>query len=247
MMRLYQWISGKELMERWQINPLGLVDIVIYERLPVYEPDGRIVEDIEYEYEYIKRAGHSDLFPLPPPPKKDNPSIYDLIFHPEVYGYKIPGPSVSIPPNYIPMADRIGQLMFKLIEVERFEKENNLILQDIEPRKEDKNSKNQLYKKEKRKNKIQIIREKVREKAIELWQNDPTITIADMFVNHEISEIAVRENGEIFVEKTIRDWIKDLCPDRSPGRRPETKPKQSKKGAKYLPNPDRSSGRPKGK
>jgi hypothetical protein len=48
-------------MERWQINPLGLVDIVIYERLPVYEPDGRIVEDIEYEYEYIKRAGHSDL------------------------------------------------------------------------------------------------------------------------------------------------------------------------------------------
>ncbi|MFZ5449945.1 MAG: hypothetical protein ACOZFS_15040 [Thermodesulfobacteriota bacterium] len=82
MMRLYQWISGKELMERWQINSLGLVDIVIYERLPVYEPDGRIVEDIEYEYEYeyIIRAGHPDLFPLLPPPKKDNPSIYDLIF-----------------------------------------------------------------------------------------------------------------------------------------------------------------------
>jgi len=172
--------------------------------------------------------------------------MYELILNPEPYDFEIPGATLT-DPNYIPLANRIEQLMFKLIEVERFEKENNLILQNIEPIKDDKNGINQIHKQEKRKNKVQIIRQKVREKAIKLWQNDPTITIADMFVNHEISEIAVRENGEIFVEKTIRDWIKDLCPDRSPGRRPETKPKQSKKGAKDLPNPDLSPGRPKGK
>lgn len=180
-------------------------------------------------------------------PKQDNPSIYELILNSEAYDFEIPHLHTPIDLNYIPLATRIEHLMFKLIEVERFEKENNLILQNIEPIKEDKNSINQIHKKEKRKNKVQIIKEKVREKAIELWQNDPTITIADMFVNHEISEIAVRENGEIFIEKTIRDWIKDLCPDRSPGRRPETKPKKSKKGAKDLPNPDLSPGRPKGK
>jgi hypothetical protein len=230
-------------MERWQVKPLDLVDVVIYENLSIFEPDGRLAE---YKFEGSLRANHPEIFPLPPWPKKNNPSIYELILNPEPYDFEIPGSTLT-DPNYIPLANRIEQLMFKLIEVDRFEKENNLILQDIEPVKEDKNGKNQFHKKEKRKNKVQIIRGKVREKAIELWQNDPTITIADMFVNHEISEIAVRENGEIFVEKTIRDWIEDLCPDRSPGRQPETKPKQFKKRAKYLPNPDLSSGRPKGK
>jgi hypothetical protein len=57
----------------------------------------------------------------------------------------------------------------------------------------------------------------------------------------------MENKDQIIMEKTIRDWIKDQCPDRSPGRRPETKPKQSKKGAKDLPNPDLSPGRPKGK
>lgn len=210
-MRLYQWISGKELIERWQINPLGLVDIVIYERLPVYEPDGRIVEDIEYEYEYIIRAGHPDLFPLPPPPKKDNPSIYDLIFHPKVYDYKIPDQSVSIPPNYKPMADRIGQLMFKLIEVERFEKENKLILPDsqqdnIEPGKE------------RKKIKSQICREKVRERAKEIWSKHPEITIAAMAISDEITNITMQLCGKMFVDDTIREWIHDICPNSSPGR-----------------------------
>ena len=105
-------------------------------------------------------------------------------------------------------------------------------MQDIEPIKEDQNGKNQVYKKERRKNKIQIIMVKVREKAIELWQKDPTITIADIFVSNEISELAVRKYGEIFVEKTIRDWIKDLCPDRSPGSGPRQNLSNLRRGPK---------------
>jgi hypothetical protein len=79
--------------------------------------------------------------------KKITPSIYELILNPEPYDFEIPGSTLT-DPNYIPLANRIEQLMFKLIEVERFEKENNLILQDIDPRKEDNNGKDQLNKKE---------------------------------------------------------------------------------------------------
>jgi len=68
-----------------------------------------------------------------------------------------------------------------------------------------------------------------------------------MAISDKITNITMEQCGKMFNEDTIRRWIKDLCPDRSPGRRPETKPKKSKKGAKDLPNPDLSSGRPKGK
>jgi hypothetical protein len=244
-------------MERWQVKSLDLVDLVLHKKLHVYEPDGRLVD---YKYEDEIRINHPS--PFPPSPAKDNPTVYDLIFNAEAYDFKIP--AGFIPPDYIPLANKIEHCMFKLIQVERFEKEHNLMLQDREEvRDENKSPWEEVntiakeengrlspgkapveLKKERKKTKVQIIREKVREKARELWQNDPTITIADMFVNHEISDIAVRENGEIFIEKTIRDWIKDLCPDRSHGRRPKKNPK---KWTKDLPGPEPSSGRPKGK
>ena len=69
-MRIQQWISGKELMERWQVKPLDLVDIVLYENLSIFEPDGRLAE---YKFEESLRANHPEIFPLPPLPKKDNP------------------------------------------------------------------------------------------------------------------------------------------------------------------------------
>lgn len=207
------WISGKELMERWQVKPLDLVDLVLYDNLHVYEPDGRLIVDFKYENEI--RINHPG--PFPPSPPEDNPTVYDLILNSAAYDFEIP--AGFIPPDYIPLANKIEHCMFKISEVKFFEKEHNLILQNREETRVE-------PKKERKKTEVQIIKEKVREKARELWRKDPTITIADMFVNNEISEIAVRKNGEIFAEKTIRDWIKDLCPDRSPGRRPKKNPKQ---------------------
>jgi len=113
-------------MERWQVKPLDLVDIVLYENLSIFEPDGRLAE---YKFEESLRANHPEIFPLPPLPKKDNPSMYELILNPEPYDFEIPGSTLT-DPNYIPLANRIEQLMFKLIQVELFEKEHNFSLQN---------------------------------------------------------------------------------------------------------------------
>jgi hypothetical protein len=66
----------------------------------------------------------------------------------------------------------------------------------------------------------QIHRIKCSDVAQNLWDEDPNITIADMIFNDEIIEAC---NGKVYAEKTIRNWIKDLCPNRSPGRRPKKK------------------------
>ena len=57
--------------------------------------------------------------------------------------------------------------------------------------------------------------------AADLWKKDPSITIAKMIERQEIIDVSEKENGDCYLEKTLRDWIKDLCPNRKPGRRPK--------------------------
>jgi hypothetical protein len=100
-------------MGRCQVNSFDLVDVVICEMLPVYKTDGRLAE---HDYEGLIKAKHPRLSPILP--KQDNHTIYELILNSDAYDFKI---SHTHPdPNYIPLANRIEQLMFKLIEVERF-------------------------------------------------------------------------------------------------------------------------------
>jgi hypothetical protein len=56
--------------------------------------------------------------------------------------------------------------------------------------------------------------------AQQLWKKDPTITIADMALRDEINKAC---DGEVYAEKTIREWVKKECPNRNPGRRPKKK------------------------
>lgn len=238
-------------MERWQIKPLDLVDIVLYEKLPVYEPDGRLVD---CEWEDAIRANHPG--PYPPPPPKDDPTIYDLIFNPLSYDYKIH--PIYPPSDFIPLANRIEQCLFRLSDVEGFEKEHN-ILQDNMKRRVQKEIQrqeiNSIDKKDisksgliiahvdqnikRKKNNRQELIEKVRRRAGLAWIKDPTITIEAMSQRDEISTIAVKKDGTNYTIKTIRNWIKDMAPNRSPGRRPEKeaeKSHKSKKGVKDLPS-----------
>jgi len=64
-------------------------------------------------------------------------------------------------------------------------------------------------------------RTKCREVAKGLWEKDPTITIHEMMEREELLEVTKRKDDQLFVEKTLRNWIKDLCPNRKPGRRPK--------------------------
>lgn len=49
-----------------------------------------------------------------------------------------------------------------------------------------------------------------------LWEEDPTITIADMAHLDAINRVC---DGKVYSENTIRKWIKEYCPNRAPGRR----------------------------
>jgi hypothetical protein len=62
------------------------------------------------------------------------------------------------------------------------------------------------------------------EKAQELWKADPTITIQDMGLRDEINELF---EGRVYVEATMRKWLKDVCPNRKPGRRSKPSPLHS--------------------
>ena len=53
-----------------------------------------------------------------------------------------------------------------------------------------------------------------------LWDSDPTLTIVHMA---ECDEINLLFDGSVYVEKTIRNWIKDLNPNPKPGRRTNRK------------------------
>ena len=66
---------------------------------------------------------------------------------------------------------------------------------------------------------VQRHKEQCQKVAKSLWKKNPTITIADMIQQNEITIEACE--GKDYTEKTIREWINDLCPDRSPGRRPK--------------------------
>ncbi|MBF0552676.1 MAG: hypothetical protein HQK60_19355 [Deltaproteobacteria bacterium] len=53
--------------------------------------------------------------------------------------------------------------------------------------------------------------------AKQLWEDDPTVTIASMVRRPEIIEAC---EGSLYPTKdTVRNWIQNLCPNRKPGRR----------------------------
>jgi hypothetical protein len=72
---------------------------------------------------------------------------------------------------------------------------------------------------EKKQRPNQIAKTECRKIAKNLWNEDPSITIADMIVSDKISNECLAIAGNTFTENTLRDWIKDLCPNRLPGRR----------------------------
>jgi len=57
--------------------------------------------------------------------------------------------------------------------------------------------------------------------AQQFWDEDATITIADMIKKKEIIQVSKKSDDSLYQEDTVHNWIKDLCPNRKPGRRPK--------------------------
>ena len=61
-------------------------------------------------------------------------------------------------------------------------------------------------------------KEAVLKVAKRLWEEDETLTIADITLHDDINE-TTKPNGKNFSEGTLREWVKDLAPSNKPGRR----------------------------
>ena len=61
-------------------------------------------------------------------------------------------------------------------------------------------------------------KEAVLKVAKRLWEENETLTIADITLHDDIN-ITTKPNGKNFSEGTLREWIKDLAPSNKPGRR----------------------------
>lgn len=116
--------------------------------------------------------------------------------------------------------DTIASFQFALSEIEAIENEPNFRkdisspIVDIDtPRDADK----KLRPDQKAKNKCRDVAKKLREK-------NPNITIAAAIRHKYMMEVSKKKDGNHYVEKVVRDWIKDLWPEemRKPGRRKGT-------------------------
>ena len=76
--------------------------------------------------------------------------------------------------------------------------------------------KNKIKSKSQRHKLSRMEREKVRETAKQLWEEDKTLTIAGLIISDAINKAAPNR-----AETTLRSWVKDLAPSNKPGRRPK--------------------------
>jgi hypothetical protein len=101
------------------------------------------------------------------------------------------------------------QSIFKRDDVLEMEKmsQHSLVAEDTQPTK--------------RLRPAQKAKTEARKVAVKLWKEDRQMTIQDLINKEEMIEVTRRPDGNLYTEKTVRNWINKLCPDRSPGRRPK--------------------------
>ena len=182
MSKFLRWIEADKLMERWGIGPLDLTDYVLESKLTAY---------------YRNKTQHNIHYDL-----MDPEDLLDEFI-------EVNGKWERALGFYVPFGDRVNDIIFKIDDVLRFEKEY------VE------NIKEPADINDKKLRDSQRHRERCRAIAELLWENNPKITIEDMVHRDEIIKIGCEKN--IYHGKTIRKWINDLCQNRDPGRKPKSK------------------------
>jgi hypothetical protein len=234
-----KWISGAELLSRWDIKSVELFDYVRKGLRPhsilgkpmappnVSEKLGYL-EEWEKELETLKRLCKSPMDSRPVVrmrQEKDRKERIKKVPHLEKKIKTLKEELSQIDThsweNYTLTSSEqetrelirgLTRALFEVANVKEIETRYGLV-----PKKE-RHSADRSAEKKLRPNQKQRI--KCREVAEELWKADPTVTITAMIEHEDIVEASKRTDGNLYLEKTVRNWIKDLCPNRSPGRRP---------------------------
>jgi len=203
----FEWITGKRLIERWNID-LRELHIVIQNGLPVYNPNYKIEDQGPIYNE------------TPNPDYNENPmnSVKYCIEKNNLYDFQILLESAfPIAKTGLTKGQILGNLLFKTGDIENYEKEYELP-SAVSPTSLVDGQKESQGPKVKNLRPSQKAKIECRKIAEAIWRNSRKITIADMLNEDEIVFASTKSNGDLYSEKTVRNWIKDLCPNRSPGR-----------------------------
>jgi hypothetical protein len=236
-----KFISGKKLMEKWDILPFEFLEYVKLGKLRPYDQFGRLRIHPYYlpDHEWQRLVGDYNQFQdqwkvleaLPIPKAAldrlslETRKMANLAFlhnadlkhtlHKTASRKAFGWEGCQLPGNQ----EHAQKVIDAVLESLYHERDISKIDAEIEKTRRVQAALEKPKKvagKKLRKN--QIHRANCRNAALKLWNEHPNITIADMILRDEIARAC---DGKVYAEKTLRNWIKDLAPDRSAGRRPK--------------------------
>lgn len=190
------WLTSKEVMDKWGINGLSLLEILSNDELPCYFTG--TLELVDSPLSLLKAKYRS----LGLPENGDIP--YAMLE--SLRGRNNQRDDTKGLLNWInkspidKLRTALDLVCFRAEDIESFGKKEPFAGQ------------------EKRLRPDQRHKQLCREKAEQLWRDDPKITITKMI---GLDAIQVLFDGKVYNDDTLHNWIKDLAPDRSPGRRPK--------------------------
>jgi hypothetical protein len=221
-----RWLDGGHLMDRWGMDAFEIISLIIESGFPAYDSYNLSPVRTDLTENCLSREEFIGIIKQPFETQKESlkrlrfPLIVVERFE-EAYGEllektkkDIEGFTLSSGANEIinvkgcSHADEKTQPCF---EVDQDEIEGIETLQDNPLQAAEKSAKRHSA----------ICKEKCREIAKTLWDENPTLTIREMTEQDDVIENSKKINGQLFNEDTIRSWINDLCPNRSPGRPPK--------------------------
>jgi hypothetical protein len=234
-----KYIKGQEILERWGIIEAELLEY-LKNGLEVYRKTGDII-DCPDKYNLKKRLENINrtIAKIVDPDFPENLSYWDkqrLLYYeglPELHRLKSEKPKIKKKLKALenkkkdknccswfylelPDSEEEAEKLIDKVVNSYFLKED--VLKKLGPAKKDAGKLFANTQTGKKLSPVQRHKIECRRIAAELWNKDPSITIADMVHKDEINLVSDPKN---YNGKTLRNWIKDLCPDRTPGRRPK--------------------------
>ena len=240
-----KYISGEDLLDKWDIYPVELIEYIKTGQLRPYSQSGKliphpyyqpmsVIEDLRKTFKYysssVKKVTKNDQEKIK---KEKDPvaaiglglttissSILAMDYGRKLSQYESVSRELLGWKNFeLPQYEQESEKILQLLIDSLYLNDEVSAIEKIARQRKVTNTGNMLNdSKEKKLRPNQRHKLQSREIAEKLWGKDPTITIADMINEPEI--IAACDD-KFYIEKTVRDWIKDLCPNRKPGRRSE--------------------------
>lgn len=213
-----EFILGKDLIKRWEIEPFELIDYVKrglqpYDqngkpKLPKYVKDAiqmlennvRIIGEAQTRQSFLDRS--IEIAAIVKDWRKRNQSVE------ECKNKLMKNPSAVWENFNLPEDEKKAEVEIKILVNSYYKRDQAKAFK----------KKIKISDKKKKSRPDQLHKIECQRVAKQLWEKNPNRTIADIIQSDEINQVTA---PKVYAEKTIRNWIKESCPNRRPGRRPK--------------------------